>query len=409
MTVTDLNPFDLDVLEDPYPLYARLREASPVHLIPAMNLYLVTRYADVRDAATRNEEFSSNLTALVMANARQDGQADPELVEMGGEVDAVDVLATADPPHHAGQRKTVARTFREIEAFEPLVAALVDEMLAPMVAAESCELMADFANWVPVKVIAAVLGLPASDVELIQRGADCGVELLSGVTPPDVLGQCIEGVVDFYGYIERHVANAGTNASDRLLGVLARAVEEGAVTAAEATAMALQIVIAGSDSTGNLIGSAVRLLAELPDVQEQVRADPALVPYYLEEVLRIESPFRGHFRIATRDTRLGNTDIPEGARLFLMWGSANRDPDVFDDPDELRLDRPNAKDHVGFGWGIHHCVGAPLARLEARVALGHLLARTTHIAPTAGAPAPGHIPSMLVRRLSHVHLDLRTA
>jgi cytochrome P450 len=140
-----------------------------------------------------------------------------------------------------------------------------------------------------------------------------------------------------------------------------------------------------------------------------VRAEPALLTTYLEEVLRIESPFRGHFRVATRDARLGDTDIPEGARLFLMWGSANRDPEVFDQPDKIRLDRPNANDHVGFGWGIHRCVGAPLARLEARIALERLLARTTHIAPTAGAPAPGHIPSMLVRRLSHVYLDLGAA
>jgi cytochrome P450 len=406
MTVADLNPFDLDVLEDPYDLYRQLRASSPVHLIPEMGLYLVTRYADVRDAATRHEEFSSNLTALVMANARATEQVAPQLVEMDAGVDAVDVLATADPPHHARQRKVVARTFREIEESEPLVRELVDDMLAPMVDAGSCELMGDFANWVPVKVIAAVLGLPDSDVERIQRGADCGVELLSGVTPPEMLATCIEGVIDFYGYIDEQVAHGATNAPDRLLGGLARAVDEEVVSRAEATAMALQIVVAGSDSTGNLIGSAVRLLAEHPDVQERVRAEPALLTAYLEEVLRIESPFRGHFRVAMRDARLGATDIPEGARLFLMWASANRDPEVFDQPDEIRLDRPNASDHVGFGWGVHRCVGAPLARLEARIALERLFARTTRIAPTPGAPAPGHIPSMLVRRLSHVHLDL---
>lgn len=405
MTVADLNPFDLDVLEDPYDLYAQLRASSPVHLVAGMGLYLVTRYADVRDAAGRKEEFSSNLTALVMADARQAGSV-PQLVEMGGGVDVVDVLATADPPQHAGQRKTVAATFREIDAAEALLRGLVDEMLAPMVASGSCELMGDFANWVPVQAIAAVLGLPASDVERIQRGADCGVELLSGVTPPDVLGACIEGVVDFYRYIDGHVTNARASAPDRLLGRLALAVEEGDISHAEATAMALQLVIAGSDSTGNLIGSAVRLLAQHPDIQDQLRADPALVPTYLEEVLRIESPFRGHFRVATRDATLGGTSVPEGARLFLMWGSANRDPEVFDQPDEIRLDRPNARDHVGFGWGIHRCVGAPLARLEARIALERLLERTTHIALAANAPPPGHIPSMLVRRLSHVHLDL---
>jgi cytochrome P450 family 144 len=408
MTIADLNPFAIDVLEDPYPLYAQLRESSPVHLIPDMGLYLVTRYADVQAAASRKEDFSSNLTALVMANAHDTEQVAPQLVEMEAGVDVIDVLATADPPSHAGQRKTVARTFRDIEASEPLVRALVEALLAPMIRAGSCELMDDFANWLPVQTIAAILGLPGADVVRIQRGAYSGVELLSGVTPPDVLGACLEDIIDFSQYIEGHLKNAASTVPERLLGGLAEAVADGALSIGEATAMALQIVIAGSDSTGNLIGSAVRLLSEHPEVQEQVRAEPALVPAYLEEVLRIESPFRGHFRVATRDTTLGDADIPEGARLFLMWGSANRDPEVFDRPDEIRLDRPNGRDHVGFGWGIHRCVGAPLARLEASVAMERLLANTTHIAPTPGAPAPGHIPSMLVRRLSHVHLDLET-
>jgi cytochrome P450 len=148
-------------------------------------------------------------------------------------------------------------------------------------------------------------------------------------------------------------------APDRLLGTLAEAVGDGTLTSAEATAMALQLVIAGSDSTGTLIGNAVRVLAERPELQEALRSRPDLVPAYLEEVLRFESPFRGHFRVATCDTTLGGAAIHEGARLFLMWGAANRDPEVFEDPDDVVLDRPNVSDHLGFGWGVHRCVGAP--------------------------------------------------
>jgi cytochrome P450 len=409
MTTAGLNPFDLQVLADPYELYARLRTTSPVHHVPDMDLFLVTRYADVKEAATRKEDFSSHLTALVMAGAESLDEVRPELVQMEAGVDVVDVLATADPPDHSRQRKTVARTFRAIEGAEPSIRAVVDEMLAPMVAAGSCELMGDFALWVPVLVIADVLGLPRDDAGVIKRGAECGVELLSGVTPPDRLAACITGVIEFAGYIEEHVAHGATRAPEQLFGILARGVEAGTLTGAEATAIALQLVIAGSDSTGNLIASAVRLLAEHPDVQDRLRADPTVVPAYLEEVVRIESPFRGHFRVATRDTELGGTRIHEGARLFLMWGSANRDPEVFERPDELVLDRPNAAEHLGFGWGVHRCVGAPLARLEARIALERLLAATSRIAPTAHAPAPDHVPSMLVRRLSHLHLDLHPA
>jgi cytochrome P450 len=290
-----------------------------------------------------------------------------------------------------------------------VIRAAIEEMLEPALVAGSCDLMGDFALWVPVRIVSEILGLPQSDATRIKYGADCGVELLSGVTPPDRLAECIAGVFDFVGYIEDHVAHGATRAPDKLLGGLARSVEDGTITGAEATNIALQLVIAGSDSTGNLIGNAARLLADNPDVQERLRADAGMIPAYLEEVLRIESPFRGHFRVATRDTTLGGTAIHEGARLFLMWGSANRDAEVFDPSEELVLDRPNASDHFGFGWGVHRCVGAPLARLEARIALEELLARTSRIEPTPGAPAPDYVPSMLVRRLSHLHLDLHRA
>jgi cytochrome P450 len=409
MTIAEFDPFDPAVLADPYELYGQMRERSGVHFVPDMNLFLVSRYADVRDAASRKEDFSSHLTALVMASAATTKAVAAELVQLDSGVEAVDVLATADPPDHTRQRKTVARAFRDIAQSEAVMRALIDEMLAPMIDAGSCDLMDDFADWVPVRVVAEVLGLPQADAPMIKRGADSGVELLGGVTPPDRLAECITEIIEFSAYIEDHVANGTARAPGRLLGLLATCVDDGTITGPEATAIALQLVVAGSDSTGNLIGNAARLLGEHRQVQADLRADPTQIPAYLEEVLRLESPFRGHFRVATRDSTLGGTRIHAGATLFLMWGSANRDPAVFERPDQLVLHRPNANDHLGFGWGVHRCVGAPLARLEAKIALEQLLAATSLIEPTPGAVAPGYVPSMLVRRLSHLHLDFRPA
>jgi cytochrome P450 len=146
-----------------------------------MDLFLVARYSDVKDAASRKEDFSSNLTALIMATADDTEVVGAELVQMEAGIEAVDVLATADPPDHTRQRRTVARTFREIEQSEGTMRAVIQEMLAPMIAGNSCDLMEDFALWVPVRVIGDVLGLPETDAALIRHGAECGVELLSGV------------------------------------------------------------------------------------------------------------------------------------------------------------------------------------------------------------------------------------
>ncbi len=144
-------------------------------------------------------------------------------------------------------------------------------------------------------------------------------------------------------------------------------------------------------------------------LQDRLRGEPGLVPAFVEEVLRLESPFRGHFRVTTRDSELAGVDLAAGTRLMLVWGAANRDPDAFDRPDEVWLERPNPKAHVGFGWGIHHCVGAPLARLEARVAIETLLARTRSFALAPDAAPPHHLASLFVRRLASLDLTLDAA
>ena len=160
---------------------------------------------------------------------------------------------------------------------------------------------------------------------------------------------------------------------------------------------------AGGESTASLIGSAAWILATHPAIQKQVREQPALLGAFLEEVLRYEPPFRGHYRHVVHDTELGGVALPAGSRLLLMWGAANRDPSHFDDPGQFRLDRPAGKGHLTFGKGAHFCVGAALARLEATVVLRQLLERTTLI---QAAETGRWLPSLLVRRLDHLELTL---
>jgi cytochrome P450 len=160
---------------------------------------------------------------------------------------------------------------------------------------------------------------------------------------------------------------------------------------------------AGGESTASLIGSAAYLLATRPDIQRRVRESPDLLAPFLEEVLRYEPPFRGHYRHVLTNTSLAGVDVAAGSRLLLLWGAANRDPSHFPNANDFRLDRATGKGHISFGKGAHFCVGAALARMEARVVIGRLLERTTWFQ----ASAPGRwLPSLLVRRLEHLELSV---
>jgi cytochrome P450 len=171
-----------------------------------------------------------------------------------------------------------------------------------------------------------------------------------------------------------------------------------------ALAIMLTLFGAAGESTASLLGSAAWILADRPEIQQQVRENPELLGVFIEEALRFESPFRGHYRHVVRDTTLAGVEVPADSHLLLMWGAANRDPEHFEAPNEFRLDRTSAKDHLTFGKGVHFCVGAALARLEARIVLGMLLGRTSWI---EAADVGEWLPSILVRRRERLQLAVR--
>jgi cytochrome P450 family 144 len=400
--------FSPAALEDPYHLYARLRRDSPVFELPGTGMHLVTRHRDVLEVVGRPEDFSSNLTALLYTG----GSGSATLVESSpGENAAVDVLATADPPAHTAHRRMVSRTFSTgaVAALEPalydLVAGRVDDALP----AGRIEWMGTVAGPIPILVVSRLLGLPEDDVVRLQQWSEAGIELLGGVATPARMVELSREIAAFMEYLHQRVGDATISPGDDVMGDVARAVDAGDVDELEAASLAMQLVIAGSESTTSLTGTGARILAERAHLQDRLRGEPGLVPAFVEEVLRLESPFRGHFRVTTRDTELAGVELAAGTRLMLVWGAANRDPDAFDRPDEVWLERPNPKAHVGFGWGIHHCVGAPLARLEARVAIETLLARTRSFALAPNAAPPHHLASLFVRRLASLNLTLDAA
>jgi hypothetical protein len=246
----------------------------------------------------------------------------------------------------------------------------------------------------------------SSDLDDLVRWSDAGVDLLSGVATPERMIECWEEMTKFLAYLraKQDDPEPGSVTAD-----IAAAVGRGDLSEREGVSLLLQLVIAGSESTASLVGSATLMLCEQSALQNSLRADPSRIPVFLEEALRLESPFRGHFRITTEDTTLGGVDIRKGSRVMLMWGSANRDGDAFPAAASLDLDRAHPKAHVGFGSGIHTCIGAPLARMESRVTIERLLSRTSSIAMARDAAPIRHVPSLFVRRVQRLELELDPA
>jgi cytochrome P450 len=264
--------------------------------------------------------------------------------------------------------------------------------------------MSTLADRLPMLVVARLLGLPASDVDRLVTWAYASTQLLDGLVDADQLTASGIAAVELGGYLTERFTEASANPGENLLGDLAAYCAAERVSRDAAAFMLIQLVGAGGESTASLIGSAVWILSRHPDLAERLRRDPAMITPFLEEVLRFESPFRGHYRHVLADAELAGVALPADSHLLLLWGAANRDAEVFGDPNEFRLDRPNIKNHLAFGKGGHFCLGAALARLEARIVISALLCTGNTVSPAGDAEWQ---PSLLVRRLRQLPLDVR--
>lgn len=387
--------FTTATLDDPYPLFAKLRASAPVHLVADRGLYLAVTHDAIRSVLRDPATFSSNLVAVL----EMDSGDGVRMAETGG----VDVLATADPPVHSGQRGLVRKQFdrRSVQSLEEVIDRALAPRIAQLVSDGGGDWMAEIASVVPVLVIGHVLGLPDSDAEALRTWSDVAVELLSGLAAEDRRNAIIATITEFMIYLGDQIDRAQAEPTGGLLDVIAGAVHAGDLTPDHAVVLLVQLVTAGAESTSSLIGTAVRLLVSDPDVQRTMREDPERVPSLVEEAVRLESPFQCHFRVTTQPTTLCGFDLPAGARIMLMWGAANRDSSVFDHPDELDLERDNPNAHNSFGHGIHFCIGAHLARSEAVLATRRLLEATSHLEFATEAPAT-YLPSLFVRRLARL-------
>jgi cytochrome P450 len=392
-------------IEDPYPLFARLRREAPVARLDGADVWLVSTWDLVEQAVGRNEDFSANLTGMLYT--QPDGT--PGIFELGRvQASAGAVIATADDPAHARHREIVqpGMSAAAIAALEQPLRGWLRERTAPLVHAGQGDYVGAVAEPVPTLAMASLIDLPESDCKLLQLWAMTGGDMLAGTTTPDRMAELGAQTGAMAVYLRDRVRSGSE--SRGLRGALARAVAAGALELETAVGIAIVLVGAGGESTASLLGSAVRLLACDMALQDRLRGNPGLVPRFVEEVIRLESPFRFHYRVARRDCELAGVRLAEGSRLMLCWASANRDAAAFPNADAIDLERRFPKRHLGFGRGIHFCLGAPLARLEARLAVEELLFRTRRFELDPGR-APRHVPSLFVRRLERLDLRLEAS
>lgn len=386
-------------IRDPYPLYDRMRAEAPVHRIGDSVFYAVCGWDAVMEAINRVEDFSSNLTATMVF--QEDGTVTP--FEMGPPGDPSHSLATADDPVHAVHRKILLPhlSAKRVRIIEEFAAETADRLWDENLHDGTIEWMNAVANRLPMMVVARLLGLPDSDADKLIRLGYATTALLDGIVTQAQLEAAGMAAIELSGYVLEHFERATASPQPDLISDLAARFASGELDQVTALGIMLTLFSAGGESTASLLGSAAWILAVRPEIQRRVREDSELLGTFIEEALRYEPPFRGHYRHVLRDTTLADVKLPTNSHLLLLWGAANRDPAQFNAPNEFRLDRTSGKGHLAFGKGVHFCVGAALARLEAKIVLGMLLGRTEWIEAT---DVGEWLPSVLVRRLERLEL-----
>lgn len=371
---TDLDLFAPEIVADPFPTLTALREQSPAVYSTVHDFYVLTRYDDVRETARDWESFTSSKGVA--------------LTDQFNQQIADSVLAT-DPPEHDALREVLSDKLapRGLARIREQISEYANELVEGVVARGTFDGVVDIARIFPINVVGDLVGLPVEGREKMHPGADA---TFAGFGP-------------FGPYVMEHLPQLQTyhewmgSMADRSKltpggwgEAIMDAVDDGRLTQMGAIRTVSAYLTAGMDTTVNAIAALMRLFADRPDVWNALKADPSLAAPIFEEILRLESPVVGFWRVATRDVDFGGVTVPEGSKVLLHWAAANRDPAKYSDPDTFDITR-NPLDHVAFGYGVHACAGQGLARMEAVTLLEALVAHIDTI-ELAGQPVRGRNP-----------------
>jgi cytochrome P450 family 144 len=392
---------DHAVLADPYDFYRTLREQAPVWPVPGTNVVTISTFDLLSEAVARPEDFSSTMRCLLYRD--EDGL--PARLDFGDA--AMPTLAAADPPLHTTHRRAVFPELvaRRMRALEDDIRALSATTVAQALRDNNFDFMATIGNIVPITVVAKLIGFRDTNPMQLLQAAFESTTMVGGTMPLDRLNDLVTRIGVIQEWIADQVTATGDGDDDdeTILLAVRRALDAGTLQMGEVQTILHTLLSAGGESTTSLLGNAVRMLAEDPALQQELRARPDDIDVFVEEALRLESPFRHMLRSVPHDTTLGGIDIAAGSTVLLFFAAGNRDPAQFDSPDRVDLTRGSPKRHLAFGHGIHFCVGAALARIEARAVLTELLEQTRDFALDPNHD-PQWVDSLLVRRHEQLHL-----
>jgi len=378
-TIANLDLEASGFYSDPYPVYRFLRENDPVYWSPQWGGWLLTRYQDVAAMLRDMRRFSnvgrmSRFLGWLPEKVRSQIRPFQEHFEQG--------LINSDPPNHTRMRGLLNKAFTPglVASQATRIQAIVDSLLDTVEAKKQMDIISDFAFLLPTTVIAQMLGVPLEDREQFKKWAD-GVNAFVGTgrVLSDLAVWAQGCLLELREYFRALIAQRRAQPQEDLITVLAFAEDEGVLfNDSELLSVCVTLLLAGYETTMSLIGNAMLALLRNPDQLERLKGNPNLMTSAIEELLRYDGPIHRQWRVATEDIELAGKHIHKGELVAAMLGAANHDPAQFTDPDRLDISRQNTR-HVAFGYGIHFCLGAPLARLESQIALQTLLRRIPYM------------------------------
>ena len=385
---TDYDPQDPVTAAQPFEAYRALHRGGRVHYNPRRATFIVSRLDDVRAALRDTDQVTSTqgVTRLRMS---------------------APLAVLTDGDEHTRLRKQVQPGFSKgaMNSWREMTEKLAVELVSDVINDPGCDVVQRLTIPMPIRLIAQILGVPDSDVDDFRRWSERGVGIMEFTPTPSGIanaGKSMTALVALQRYFRTQFAAGGLKGSHTVLGRLIEHNTDGNLTDQQLLLIAIHLLIAGNETTTNLLGGMFDTLARHPDQYDLIRANPELIPLAVEEQLRVTTPIQNLYRYTRADYRIGDVTIPTGSRVLLSFGAANRDPTVFDDPDEYRADRDPRK-HIAFGYGAHMCLGAPLARMEAQAVLHQLITRVARITPDgptrwsshSSLRGPTHLPIRL--------------